>query len=467
MTITDTLKYFFIGLVALILIAVASAFVMPELSSTAFDDLFSSLIGPLARFWWLWLFFLLLYVVKSSWLSYVQARFRSEIQWSMLEIHIPRELRKTPRAMEQVFTAIHQLRNAPAHVGERWLDGEVTRWFSFEVASFGGEIHFYARVPTIHRNTIEAALYANYPDLEVTEVEDYTRRLPATYAELAREKYQIFGNELALAKPDGYPIRTYFDFEAVEETKELDPIASLMEVMGKLKPAETIWVQIIIRPADDSWKKEAEQLVKKLKDELGRDEQEGQFGKFIFKDRSPGETDLLKAIERNISKPGFETLIRYLYIAPESIYKGDFGRYAVFAAFNQYATESMNKFRNNFRNWTRASIWYFPHFFPDRRKWARRMRIYENYRKRYIYEETSNAGFFTRLSKIRRHHIAFEVKSDKFVLNTEELATIFHPPTFLVLTAPFIRRIESKRGGVPAGLAVYGGDEDELPGMKK
>ncbi|MCH7883427.1 hypothetical protein IIA95_03365, partial [Patescibacteria group bacterium] len=46
-----------------------------------------------------------------------------------------------------------------------------------------------------------------------------------------------------------------------------------------------------------------------------------------------------------------------------------------------------------------------------------------------------------------------------------ELATIFHPPSYLVLTAPFIKRVEAKRLGPPAGLEIFG-EEEEVPGLQ-
>ena len=51
------------------------------------------------------------------------------------------------------------------------------------------------------------------------------------------------------------------------------------------------------------------------------------------------------------------------------------------------------------------------------------------------------------------------------MMNTRSLATLFHPPTFLVLTAPHLRRVESKKTGPPAGLAIYG-DEGDLEKFK-
>ena len=48
----------------------------------------------------------------------------------------------------------------------------------------------------------------------------------------------------------------------------------------------------------------------------------------------------------------------------------------------------------------------------------------------------------------------------RFVLSTRSVATLFHPPTFIALTAPHLRRVESKKTGPPAGLAIYGDEAD-------
>lgn len=417
-------------------------------------------------FWWLWSFLLLFFLARSLWLAYAQEYYKRSVTWTMLEIKIPREVRKSPRAMEQVFTAVHAIKNNPSSVKEKWWDGEVTLWFSFEMVSFGGEIHFYLRIPAKHRNMIESALYANYTDIEISEVaEDYTSRMPDNYRELEKTGFKLFGNELALAKHDAYPIRTYIDFEDNEEERQLDPIAALLETMVKIKPQEIIWLQIVVRPvADDSWKEDCQKLIKELKEKV-RTEFMTATGKITFTERSPGEMEVLKAIERCIAKPGFKTTIRYLYMAPDKIYDGNFGQRGVYAALNQYMSESLNKFRHNVKAWTRASFWYWPHLFPKRREYARKVRIYENYRKRKIPDDI----FTSKILEMKAFHWGIGAQQERVVLNTEELATIYHLPTMAVLTGPLIKRVEAKKAGPPAGLPIYGeeGESGDLPGINK
>jgi len=113
----------------------------------------------------------------KCWIWYVQSAFVAEKEEEaiLLEVKMPRELVKSPRGMDQAF---HHL----------WLDvGEVTyftrKWrgatlpvFSFEIASFGGEVHFYVWTWKEWRHAVESGIYANYPEVEIYEVEDYAKK---------------------------------------------------------------------------------------------------------------------------------------------------------------------------------------------------------------------------------------------------------------------------------------------------
>lgn len=417
---------------------------------------------PVRELWWFWLFIVLFFVARGSWRNYIQTHYKRSIKWVFFELRIPRELRKSPRAMEQIFMSIHGVRNSASNIKEEWWDGEVTMWFSCEIVSFGGELHFYMLIPEKHRNIIEAAIYAQYPDVEVAEVkEDYVNRFPSTFPELRKRGYELFGNELILAKPDAYPIRTHIDFETIEEERQLDPVATILETISRLKSTANVWIQILIRPKDDSWRKGGEKFVKELKEKVGRRQMTTALGEIIMVDRSPGELEMMKAVERNIAKPGFDTLIRYIYIAPkDKDFDEGFARRGVFSSFNQYASEATNKFKHNTKVWTRTNFWFWPHIFPKSRKLARQTRIYDFYRRRKIYDE----AFTGRILDIKLFHWGLKAKKIGMVtLNVEELATIFHPPTAVVLTGPLIKRVEARKVGPPAGLPIYGEKGEGLP----
>jgi hypothetical protein len=440
-----------------------------------------ALAGFLKATWWLWAFFILLELFKSTWLFWKNETWKHsrEMQSILLEIRMPREIHQNIKAMDQVLTSIRYLRNAPSDLGEKWFDGEVTRYYSLELVSFGGEVHFYVRTYYKQKGLVEAAFLAYYPDLELVEVDDYVDKLPHNIKEMYARGYDIWGSEMVLGKEEAYPIKTYEHFESPEEEKQYDPLSAFVEVMSKLKKQEIVGVQFIISPLHDDWRDEFKDVVeelriKKAEEEKLRTKADFSEGKILpvlsvsggegdkerrvfesFVSRTPGETDVLKAVEANLSKPAFETLVRFFYLSPKELFYDSFPRRAVLGAFNQYAALDLNYFVMNWNISTRLKFWSWPHAFSDLRVEYRKQRMIFNYRHRELPHET----FMGKLLSSYIFNSNFASKSIK--LSTTSLATIFHPPTTAVLTAPHIVRVESRKAGPPAGLAIYG-EEKEL-----
>ena len=426
------------------------------------------------------LFLLLVVLVPGLWLAYIQAYYlKISTKFVLLELRPPREVVKTPRAMEQVFTSIHSLGSGPdlkfpTVLNEKWWNGEVVYPYSMEIASFGGEVHFFIWIPEKHRNIIEAAFYSNYPDMQVKEADNYLDRLPRTFGELKKRGYELFGTEFLLAHKketkdkiklnyDIYPVRTYFDFEAVAEEKELDPISGIMEVLAKIRPQDTIWLQMIIQPAVEGERgrieKEGGLVLAEMK-RMARSVKNLETGEIHMVMPSPGESETMRAIERKLSKPMFNVVVRTIYMGPKEGFSSNFGQRGIISAFNQYSSETYNRFRNNGKVWSRANMWYPPFIFPKRRLLGLKERIIANYRERRFYYET-------RLAWILQMHVSnFGVGGKIMTLNAEELATLFHLPTIMAPTGSIMVKEEAKKAGPPAGLPIYGEEGDELPGIK-
>lgn len=431
--------------------------------------------------WWFWLFIVMWPLFEETWLFWRREKFKHEIDFVLLELRMPREVRKSPMAMEQVLAAIHSLRNLPGDVKEKWMSGEVTLWYSLELVSLGGEIHFYIRTYRQQQSLVEAAFFSYYPDVEVMEVKDYVDDLPENCAELDKSGYDLWGTELVLNKDNAYPIKSYLDFEAPEEEKQYDPISLFLEVLGKVKREEFLGIQLVITPAGDEWRAEGQRLVEELRSQkkggskggskggpgasLGMEfphvlpvfpvvkkdgKEENEFAKAFM--RTPGETDVLKAIEENLAKPGFRTIVRFAYTSPKELFFNPFARRGILGAFNQYSSTDMNSFVPNFETSTGAKIWAWPHILPKRRTLLRKERLLMNYRHRDIPPDN---GIGKKIMSIWLN----PESSEYITLSSRSLATIFHPPSWFVLTAPHVKRVESKKAGPPAGLPIYGGDE--------
>src|SRR3989338_6526 len=215
---------------------------------------------PLFTFNWLvatapiWLPIGLIIGAWKAWVTYIQSLYLSGRQPVLLEMKIPREVARSPRAMELALTSLNLSSGETTFIHRAWK-GQVRPFFSFEIASFGGEIHFYIWCWKNYKDTIEAMLYAHYPEIELVEVEDY-----ATKFQFDPDKHKAWGVEWPLMsymkglnftfEINAYQPRTYVDFELDKDPKEefkIDPLATVLEFLGSIEPQEQIWVQLVIR----------------------------------------------------------------------------------------------------------------------------------------------------------------------------------------------------------------------------
>jgi len=184
-------------------------------------------------------------------------------EWIVLAIDVPQMNLQTPKAIEQMFAHIFSIWE-PASIGNVYRRGYIRQSYSFEIISIGGYIQFLVRVRKKYRDVIEAAVYAQYPQAEITEVEDYVDSVPDTYP---NDTHNIWAAEYLLTKPSAYPIRLYKEFEhnISKDTILKDPMGTLLESFTRIGPGEQVWFQMIIEPiAEKYWKEDAIKEIKKL-----------------------------------------------------------------------------------------------------------------------------------------------------------------------------------------------------------
>ncbi|OWK26682.1 MAG: hypothetical protein US76_01540 [Parcubacteria group bacterium GW2011_GWA2_38_13b] len=407
------------------------------------------------HYWWIYVPVTVFFVFKSLWIFYLEGLYSAKPRNSgmLLEIKMPREIRKSPKAMEQFLCNIYNTKSGRGFI-EKWWFGKALLKFSLEVVSMGGEVHFYIRTPRKFRNIVEANLYAQYQDLDISEVEDYINEFPESFDEVSNMGFNLWGTELMLGKSDVYPIRTYVEFESPDEDKSLDPVSALLEILTKSKKEDRIWIQLLILPASPDWKDASKEALEDIRKDAERKMTTtmGEEERVMTSTQlTPGQRDVMEAIEQNVAKVGFNTTIRIVYLAPRDTFDDSLANKGVRAAFNQYGTQNLNYFTKNRDKDTDEFLYFF-------RKWRlkdRKKKIYFDYRTRNMKESSFMGELITSLP----FHFAFT--NNPPVLNVEELATIYHFPTFLVLTAPMLRRVESKRIGPPAGLPIFGSENEK------
>ncbi len=290
---------------------IATAIVIPIF---AVNDLWAAILSFMSLTWWFWICSPLFFLLRAVILHVRQERFKRGISTVLFELHIPREMEKSPKSMEQILSTLQSLRSAPRSVGDRYIKGKVPLWFSFELVSFGGKMRFFARTPEESKNVLEAAFFSYYTDVELVEVNDYMDALPKSFGELYDQGGELWGTEYILAREAAYPIKTYTHFENDSEAKQIDPISNMLEILGKVRQGEIVGIHILAQPADSKWADEWEDFVAELRTPKVVDVGKGEDKKSVPV-HSPGKEESLKEVEKNLSKPAFESIIRVFLTA--------------------------------------------------------------------------------------------------------------------------------------------------------
>src|SRR3989344_8950467 len=312
---------------------------MDLIQSLGFSELYAQVVSLLSTFFaWFpyWGPIFLGYLFWHQWMHYVQGRYIARVNWIMLEIKLPKEIHKTPLAMEIMLNSLYQSSSKIVWWDKYWK-GKVKDWFSLEMVSIEGNVKFFIRTGAFYKNVIEAQLYAQYPDIEIHEVPDYTRYVDYRGKE---GDWEMISTEYALTKEDAYPIKTYVDYgmdkEGVKEEFKIDPLTSIIEYLGSIGKDEQIWIQILVQSASSrykltkdfkkkkagemgDWKDEGRELIAKL---TKRDEAAEDGNSFKMLMMTKGESEVVGAVERNMGKFGFDCGIRAAYFGKKD--KADF-----------------------------------------------------------------------------------------------------------------------------------------------
>jgi hypothetical protein len=391
-------------------------------------------------------FFIPIFLVMIGWELWIKhrnAEWLATLKWTMLEIKIPRDIYKTPFAMEVA------LGNALLQTGgvgtryKRWWQGRVLVWFSLEIVSTEGDIHFYIRTPKQFVNIIQSQIYAQYPQVEIFEVEDYALKALSSMYE---EEWNLYGCEQHLKKADAYPIKTYIDYgldkptsKPEEEAGLVDPITSVLEWMGTMKKDEHVWIQILVRASKNSFKNphgmfgknidfkdKAKDVIKEIEAKYTATDAVELLGKRLKMPKS--EQEAIHAIERSLDKPAFDVGIRTMYLAKKGAFRGEHitGLVGIMRPFN---SNNLNGFKVA-HDTSVDDDWQDP---SGMKRWRKKQDMIHHYAER--------AWFYP--PHVRPH----------YTLTAEELATIYHLPG-RVSSTPSFKRIDSRKAEPPVNLPL-------------
>jgi len=366
--------------------------------------------------------------------AFIQEKLKSAV---LLEITPPKQFLKSPLAMELFLTSLYQTSGEGTWI-DRWIKGKVRPWFSLEIASFGGQIKFFVWTWDFWKPIVTSYLYAQYPDVIITETKDYSADVHFD----PEGDIDVFGIQFLLGKADIYPIKSYVDYNLGEDPKEefkVDPTTPLFEFLSTINRDEQIWLQIILRSHKKErtkpgtwfekvdWQYAAKEEIKNLKK---ADVQEAGEIKITGASLSKSEKDVIDAIEKNVSRMAFDTIIRGVYIAPKEKFN-KMNNSGLSGVFKQYNTNHLNSFKSDSHHTTDFD--YPWQDFRNIRLNKRKSHIVHAYQTRQGFHKPHASHFFT--------------------LSTESVATIYHFPTETAKT-PTILRTEAKRAEPPANLPI-------------
>lgn len=354
------------------------------------------------------------------------------LDWVFLEILMPKESsddKQQPKSEEEkkLMIAIgEQLFTTLSESGESrgWLAGK--DYYSFEIACTDKKISFYVNCPRHLQQLVEKQIQAQFPHAFIEEVKGYNPFI---------KNGQLEAEELQLNKQYVYPFRSYKNMES-------DPLNALTNAMSKLDENEGAAVQFIIRPAGTVWQGRPRHMA--LEIQQGKNPEyveKGKFYRFMISllrgfgaalggrsksssshnnhdltgyyspiQLTPMQQEIVKRLEEKASRPGYKTNVR---IVTSSATPGNARLHMrnLLSAFLQYNMPPFNGFKIKKVNKSDAL-------------------------KDFIFRVFRDYGW-------------------NCILNTEELASLWHLPTPYIET-PNIKWLTSKKAPAPVNVPRSG-----------
>jgi len=337
-------------------------------------------------------------------------------------LEVPRTNDKKELAAEQMLAALHGILRSRR---ELRLSGTLQEHISLEIAAIGQRIRFYIWTPKHLQAFVEGQVYAQYPTAQIFEQQE-------DYSDRQLEQTIIHSAELNLTDNETIPIKTFPSFE-------VDPLAAITATLAKLdKEDEEMWIQIMARPIGDDWHRRGAKIVQRIKGGQGILNGAGgatlAYAGEVFaalvrppsttatapgtKEPELSERDKtrIKAIEEKSTKLGYQVKIRLLYAGHDQN-TARLRMQALVGAFKQFNTTNLNGFEAKASTFSRdRQLEYQTRFFID----------------------------------------------NGFILNIEELASLFHLPHTSVET-PNILWATTKTAEPPPNLPVLTpGNESDI-----
>lgn len=377
------------------------------------DSIISFSIGLISK-WYTWMPI----VAVLGYLAYrnrKRAQTLLEMEHTLLLLEIPRTNDKQVLAAEQMFASLHGILRSKREIEAQ---GGLQEHISFEITAKKSQIRFYVWVPKHLQNFVEGQIYAQYPTVQIYKADE-------DYANTVHSQTVQCTAELKLLNNEALPIKTFQSFE-------VDPLAAITATLAKLdEPNEEVWVQILARPTDDNWHRNSTKYINTVKSGktlFALDSKLTHYLKLFIvalwqppqhkaagSDLSERDKSRVSEAEKKTAKLGYQVKIRVAYLG-NSQSSAQLRLQAIVGTFKQFNSSNLNGFIQEESNFSPEGI--------------------AKYRARFFIDRG-------------------------YILNIEELASLFHLPHTSVET-PNIVWASAKTAEPPAKLpAITGTDNDK------
>ncbi|HQQ38273.1 MAG TPA: type IV secretion system DNA-binding domain-containing protein [bacterium] len=319
---------------------------------------------------------------------------------------------------ETIFASIGGLKAQRGFTA--WLLGRNDH-FAFEIVANHHKIAFYAVAPRALSRYLEQQITAHYPEAVIEEIEDYN---------IFSMSGQVVAASLKTKKHFALPLRTY-------QKIEVDPLNSLINIMSKLDKDESVAVQYVVRSANGAWHRKLRSIVKRIHEKnsvregisgggvykvfsffrdilgagTGIKNKTKNLNESVSKRLSALEEETVKSIEEKNLRAGLDVNLR-IVVSSSSKERANVYLENVASVFTEYNNYSYgNHFSRSLKSGQERQIKDF---------------IYRRFREDY-----------------------------SFLLNTEELTSVFHLPLKHMET-PNILWLTAKNAPAPADLPSEG-----------
>lgn len=227
-----------------------------------------------------------------------------------------------------------------------WLLGQ--EYISFEYTAHANEIYFYIVVPRKSKLLVEKQIIGFYPDCLIEETSEIN---------IFENRKSVLGEAMILKKGDEFPIRTYQKLES-------DSMNAILSALGRLSENTSATIQILLKPEDDNWQNRIKKMIRKEEKNPGKrryisfnplvwmrgflaiffqdPEEKNKKDEPEIDEKDPIDDEGL--MKEKVKKTGFLVMVRVIVTADDDAIANAELR-NIISSFSQFASPAYNRFR--------------------------------------------------------------------------------------------------------------------------